>query len=255
MAKFLVTFETQAKFMKLYIVLSLIGLFISCKESPQKQQIDQTDRTAVDTIPVVDTVAIVPEVVKEVVPSLDTLADTTFVRLADYSDDFVYDMRYATENNFLEAQVYECGECYVRAITAKALLKANKAFMEQGYKIKFFDCYRPHDVQKKMWKIVPNATYVANPAKGSIHNKGGAVDITLTTLVGEQLDMGTTFDFFGRKARHAYQDLPKEVLDNRKILKSGMEAFGFGAITSEWWHYNYKPTLGYKVANFRWECD
>src|SRR5690606_26603681 len=241
--------------MKLILVLSVVVLFCGCKESSQKKSMEQKASNSMDTIVAVDTVIPVPEVVEKQIPDLSTLADTTFVRLADYSDDFVYDMRYATENNFLESQVYECGECYVRAVTAKALLKANQAFMEQGYRIKFFDCYRPHDVQKKMWKIVPNPTYVANPAKGSIHNKGGAVDITLTTLDGEQLDMGTTFDFFGRKARHAYQDLPKEVLENRKLLKSGMEAFGFGAITSEWWHYNYKPTLGYKVANFRWDCE
>lgn len=241
--------------MKLFLVLSIVGLFMSCKEPSQKKSIQQLNLATVDTVAAVDTVAKLPEVVKKQVPDLSTLADTTFVRLADYSDDFVYDMRYATENNFLKAQVYQCGECYVRAIIAKALIKANKAFMEQGYRIKFFDCYRPHDVQKKMWEIVPNATYVANPAKGSIHNKGGAVDITLTTLEGEQLDMGTTFDFFGRKARHAYQELPKQVLDNRKLLKSGMEAYGFGAITSEWWHYNYRPTLGYPIANFRWDCE
>lgn len=241
--------------MKLIFVLSVVGLLFGCKEATQKQSSEKTTPNAIDTIAVVDTTAKVETIQKKQVPDLNSLADTTFVRLKDYSDDFVYDMRYATENNFLEAQVYDCGECYVRAITAKALIKANKAFMKQGYRIKFFDCYRPHDVQKKMWAIVPNPTYVANPAKGSIHNKGGAVDITLTTLDGEQLNMGTTFDFFGRKARHAYQDLPKEVLENRKLLKSGMEAYGFGAITSEWWHYNYKPTLGYKVANFRWDCN
>lgn len=241
--------------MKLIFVLSVVGLLFGCKEATQKESSEKTTPKAIDTIAVVDTTAKVETIQKKQVPDLNSLADTTFVRLKDYSDDFVYDMRYATENNFLEAQVYDCGECYVRAITAKALIKANKAFMKQGYRIKFFDCYRPHDVQKKMWAIVPNPTYVANPAKGSIHNKGGAVDITLTTLDGEQLNMGTTFDFFGRKARHAYQDLPKEVLENRKLLKSGMEAYGFGAITSEWWHYNYKPTLGYKVANFRWDCN
>lgn len=70
--------------------------------------------------------------------------------------------------------------------------------MDKGFKIKFFDCYRPNDVQYKMWAIVPNPQYVANPVKGSIHNKGGAVDITLTTLDGEELDMGTDFDFFGK---------------------------------------------------------
>src|SRR5690606_40351703 len=119
--------------MKLFLVLSIVGLFMSCKEPSQKKSIQQINDTTVDTVAAVDTVAKLPEVVKKQVPDLSTLADTTFVRLADYSDDFVYDMRYATENNFLKAQVYQCGECYVRAITAKALIKANKAFMEQGY--------------------------------------------------------------------------------------------------------------------------
>lgn len=186
---------------------------------------------------------------------LAELPDTAFVRLADYSEDFVYDMRYATSNNFLEEQVYDCGECYTRVATAKALLAVNKALMEKGYRIKFFDCYRPHDIQKKMWAIYPNPTYVADPAKGSIHNKGGAVDITLVDSEGKELDMGTGFDHFGEEAHHAYTELAAHVLKNRALLKEMMLAYGFNAITSEWWHYNYGPTLGYTVANFNWECN
>ncbi|MCM5663739.1 M15 family metallopeptidase [Galbibacter mesophilus] len=243
--------------MRFFCALLLIFI-IACKQGTQAGEKTENRNIAKseDTLVAeekVDSVKTTEVKKKDVVP-LDEIPDTTFVRLADYSDDFVYDMKYATEDNFLKAQVYECAECYVRAVTARGLLKANAAFMEKGYRIKFFDCYRPHDVQKKMWKIVPNPTYVANPAKGSIHNKGGAVDITLTTLEGEELDMGTGFDFFGRKARHAYQDLPNQVLENRKLLKTTMESFGFGAITSEWWHYNYKPTLNYSVANFTWDC-
>ncbi|WP_224483148.1 M15 family metallopeptidase [Robertkochia aurantiaca] len=187
-------------------------------------------------------------------PALNSIADTVFVRLADYSDDFSYDLKYATNDNFLEKAVYDCAECYVRATTAKALIEANKEFMDRGYRIKFFDCYRPHDVQKKMWEIEPNPTYVADPAKGSIHNKGGAVDITLVDLQGNEIPMGTGFDFFGPEARHAYTDLPKEVIENRQMLKTVMESHGFNAITSEWWHYNYGPTLNMEVANFTWDC-
>ncbi|MEG3657907.1 M15 family metallopeptidase [Arenibacter palladensis] len=187
--------------------------------------------------------------------SLDGLADTLFVRLADYSDDFVYDLRYATENNFLKAKVYDCAECYTRVKTARALLLANKEFMDKGFKIKFFDCYRPNDVQYKMWAIVPNPQYVANPVKGSIHNKGGAVDITLTTLDGEELDMGTDFDFFGKRAYHDNLDLPKNILDNRLLLKETMEKHGFWSIRTEWWHYNLGTASNDKVANFKWDCN
>lgn len=186
---------------------------------------------------------------------LNSLADTTFVRLADYSTDFVYDMRYATKNNFLKEKVYDCAECYTRVKTAKALLKANKELMSLGYRIKFFDCYRPNSVQYKMWEIVPNPQYVANPKKGSIHNKGGAVDITLVTLEGKELDMGTDFDFFGKKAHHDNLDLSKMILTNRKLLKDTMEKHGFWSIRTEWWHYNLSAASNDKVANFKWKCD
>ena len=76
-----------------------------------------------------------------------TVHDTTFVNLKDYSSDFVLDMRYATENNFLNAKVYECAECYLRFKTVKKLIEANEKFMKLGYRIKLFDCYRPLDIQ------------------------------------------------------------------------------------------------------------
>src|SRR6478609_3861234 len=120
--------------------------------------------------------------------TLDTVNDTTFVNLKDYSQDFVYDMKYATDDNFLKSRVYDCAECYLRYKTVKALVLANQRFMKKGLKIKLFDCYRPLDIQKKMWAIVPNPKYVANPAKGSIHNRGGAVDITLVDLNGKELE-------------------------------------------------------------------
>jgi D-alanyl-D-alanine dipeptidase len=106
-----------------------------------------------------------------------------------------------------------------------------------------------------MWEIVPNPKYVANPKTGSIHNRGGAVDISLVTLQGEAVDMGTDFDFFGEKASHLYQDLPKNVLQNRKLLKSVMISAGFNSFDSEWWHYNLKAGLKNPVSNVKWECE
>lgn len=187
-------------------------------------------------------------------PSLESLPDTTFIRLADYSDAFAYDLRYATDNNFLGEVVYPCGECYTRVKTARALLAANADFRKQGLRIRFFDCYRPNSVQYKMWELVPNPQYVANPEKGSIHNKGGAVDITLETLEGKPLEMGTDFDFFGPKAHHDHTNLPEAVLENRKILKETMESHGFLSIRTEWWHYNLRAAVNDPVDNFQWPC-
>jgi D-alanyl-D-alanine dipeptidase len=181
--------------------------------------------------------------------------DTTFVNLKDYSDDFVYDMKYATEDNFLKAKVYDCAECFLRLKTVVALVVANKEFIKKGYRIKLFDCYRPLDIQKRMWKIVSNPQYVADPAKGSIHNRGGAVDITLVDAYTKELDMGTPFDFFGEEASHSYDKLSEEVKNNRILLKSIMTAVNFNSFDSEWWHYNLKSGLKDKVSNVKWDCE
>lgn len=182
-------------------------------------------------------------------------ADTTFVRLQDYGKDFVLDMKYATNNNFLKAKVYNCAECYLRYKTVKALLEANTAFMEKGFRIKIFDCYRPLTIQKRMWAIVSNPDYVADPAKGSIHNRGGAVDMTIVDSLGNEVDMGTPFDFFGEEASHHYKKLSKDILKNRKFLRRIMERNGFKALESEWWHYNLRHAGANPVSDFKWKCD
>jgi D-alanyl-D-alanine dipeptidase len=187
--------------------------------------------------------------------NLTTIADTTFVNLKDYSTDFVYDMKYATTDNFLKAKVYDCAECFLRLKTVNAMIEANKKFMKKGYKIKLYDCYRPLDVQKKMWDIVPNPQYVANPKRGSIHNRGGAVDITLVDKEGKELDMGTSFDFFGIEASHGYLNVTEEVKKNRRLLKKIMKRNNFNSFDSEWWHYNLQSALKDKVSNAKWDCD
>ncbi|GAA4773189.1 MULTISPECIES: M15 family metallopeptidase [Flavobacterium] len=181
--------------------------------------------------------------------------DSVFVNLSDYSKDFILDMKYATDDNFLKSKVYDCGSCYLRSKTIKSLVEANKEFIKKGYKIKLFDCYRPLDVQKRMWEIVPNATYVANPKRGSIHNRGGAVDITLVDKNGKELDMGTKFDHFGPESSHFFSNLSSEVIKNRKMLKKIMLKYGFESFDSEWWHYNLTDAKKDKLSNFNWECD
>ncbi|RKS03244.1 M15 family metallopeptidase [Flavobacterium sp. 102] len=181
--------------------------------------------------------------------------DNAFVNLKNYSNDFVFEMKYATSDNFLKEKVYPCGECFLRVKTVKSLLEANKTFLAKGFKIKLYDCYRPIAIQKKMWQIVPNPTYVANPKKGSIHNKGGAVDITLVDSLGIELNMGTLFDFFGEEASHNYLNLSEEILANRKFLKEIMLQHNFKSFDSEWWHYNLNNSSDDKVSNQKWRCE
>ena len=182
------------------------------------------------------------------------IQDSDFVNIRDWKEDFVYDMKYATNENFLNAKVYDCDECYLRRNTAQALVKANKSFIKKGYRIKLFDCYRPLTIQKRMWAIVPNPKYVADPAKGSIHNRGGAVDITLVDKNGKELDMGTAFDHFGPEAAHGFAGVSDQVKKNRALLKKVMKKYGFKSFDSEWWHYNFTGATSFKAADFVWKC-
>lgn len=175
--------------------------------------------------------------------------------IKDLSSSFTLDMRYATENNFLEEVLYDCGTCLLLPETAEALNQANLYFNAMGYRIKIWDCYRPLDVQVKMFAKVPNPIYVADPKEGSIHNRGGAVDLTLETLDGKELDMGTDHDHFGREAHIDNFDLPEAVLNNRKILETGMKQFGFQTIQSEWWHFNHTSASGKPVMNEPLPCE
>lgn len=185
----------------------------------------------------------------------DTIIDdTTFVNIRDYSADFAFDMKYATADNFLKVKVYDCAECYLRLKTVKALINANTAFLKLGYRIQLFDCYRPLSVQKKMWSIVSDPNYVADPTKGSIHNRGGAVDITLIDNAGNILDMGTPFDYFGKKASHGFEALPDQIITNRQLLKKVMIENGFKPLLSEWWHYDLSGSAKDKLSDFKWEC-
>ena len=187
----------------------------------------------------------------------DSFLPTDLVNVSKISPDFELDMRYATTNNFMKTAVYPCAECLLRYEVALALRRANYKFQKQGYHIKLFDCYRPLSVQKQMWKIYPNPNYVANPYKkmASIHNRGGAVDLTLVDSTGVEVDMGTGFDFFGKKAHHTYTALPTQVLAMRKLLKETMESVGFQSIRTEWWHYSYKKSMQYETLDIPLPCS
>ncbi len=178
------------------------------------------------------------------------------VNLEKLSTEFSYEIRYATPNNFIGETLYDCPKCLLRPEVAGALLQANQYFCEKGYRIKIYDCYRPLDVQRKMWAKVPRPTYVGNPSgNGSIHNKGAAVDITLETLEGCYVEMGSDYDYFGREAHIDNYNFSKEILNNRKLLFEGMRKFGFNTIRTEWWHFSFQKNWSYKTLNVPLPCD
>jgi D-alanyl-D-alanine dipeptidase len=111
----------------------------------------------------------------------------------------------------------------------------------QNLNLKIFDAYQPYSVTEKMWEKVKDDRYAADASKGSGHNRGAAMDLTLIDLkTGKELPMGTGFDNFSDTAHHGFSGLPEEILQNRNLLKSIMEKYGFKQLSTEWWHF-YLP--------------
>lgn len=175
------------------------------------------------------------------------------VELKTIIPEIVYDLRYATTNNFTGTQLYPTGKStYLRLLPAKALAAIQMELKKEGLGLKIFDAYRPYSVTVKMWDLIKDERYVANPAKGSGHNRGLAVDLTLIQLsTGEELDMGTAFDNFTDTAHHAFRSLPDITLKNREKLKSIMEKHGFTALPTEWWHFYWANDGRYGVMDLK----
>lgn len=167
--------------------------------------------------------------------------DTLIVPLKSIDSTIVQDVRYATANNFTKQILYPSAVVFLRKVAAKSLAQANE-FLKRNYnlRIKIYDGFRPLFVQKIMWDILPDDRYVANPAKGSRHNRGAAVDITLIDEAGNELDMGTPYDDFTERASFASKDVLEKAYTNRKLLRETMIQFGFVPLESEWWHFDYK---------------
>jgi D-alanyl-D-alanine dipeptidase len=162
------------------------------------------------------------------------------------------DLRYATENNFMHRVMYpeKPTFTFLRLPAAKALSQVQKELNKKGLGLKIFDAYRPYSVTEKFWELVHDDRYVADPKKGSGHNRGIAVDLTIVDLkTKKELKMPTGFDNFTDSAHHDFINLPGEVLNNRKLLKETMEKYGFVEFPTEWWHYSLPNPEKYEVLN------
>lgn len=162
------------------------------------------------------------------------------VELKEIIPDIVLDIRYATTDNFVGEALYPSARCFLAKEPAMALKEVQADLKTQGYRLKVFDGYRPLSVQKRMWEILPDNRYVADPATGSNHNRGYSVDVTLLDLEGNELPMPSKFDDFSERAHLDYMDCPEEAIRHRQILQETMARHGFSGIDSEWWHFNYK---------------
>lgn len=163
------------------------------------------------------------------------------------------DIRYATTQNFVGEKMYPCARCILRTRVANALIEVQRNLQVHGMRLKVFDCYRPWSIQSALWQKMPDARYVTRPEKGSMHNRGAAVDLTLMDEQGNELDMGTEYDFFGEEAYHTFTDHSELILAQRKLLRELMAEAGFKHIRTEWWHYSFHLEQ-YEISDYRWPC-
>lgn len=164
--------------------------------------------------------------------------DADFVDILSVAPNVQIDMRYATANNFLGKAVYpKNAPCLLRYAAAKRLALVQQSLEAQGLGLKVYDCHRPLDIQKQMWEIKPDSNYVADPAKGSRHNRGMAVDLTLVKN-GVELPMPSQFDEFSARSHRNYQGGDSQALHNREVLEDAMIAQGFTPLATEWWHFD-----------------
>ena len=176
------------------------------------------------------------------------------VELRSVIPDIVYDLRYATTNNFMRRRMYSRNIQYtfLRKPAAEGLLKVQQDLKAKGFGLKIFDGYRPYSVTVKFWELVKDEKYVANPAKGSAHNRGLAVDLTLIDMkTKKELDMGTGFDNFTDSAHHSFNNLDTKIKENRKLLRETMKKYGFDMFDTEWWHYSWPNTNDYELLDLK----
>lgn len=162
------------------------------------------------------------------------------------------DIRYATTNNFLGRAVYREARAFLQRPAAEALLRVHCALKGQGYGLMIFDGYRPWSVTKEFWDATPadKKHFVADPAKGSRHNRGCAVDLTLYDLkTGKRIEMPSDYDEMTERSHVNYSGGTEEQRRARDLLRSAMEVEGFTVYESEWWHYDYKDWQQYPILN------
>lgn len=177
------------------------------------------------------------------------------VDIHDYDSTLLVDIPYATEKNITGKKLYACNKCYLRYTVVKSLMKVRKIFLEKGVDIKMLDCYRPLAVQKILYEAFPVPGYVADTIGGSIHNRGTAVDLTLTDLQGKELEMGSAYDELSFRSNINFKNLPDSVIRNRFLLRETMSENGFVPIKSEWWHFESAEARKYPKTNDPFPCD
>jgi len=162
--------------------------------------------------------------------------------------DAVVDLRYATPDNFMGLAVYPPdARCLLRAPVAERLARAADRLRARGFRLLLWDCFRPLAVQREMWRRFPRPGYVADPARGSNHNRGAAVDVALVAADGSAVALPTPFDTFGPLAHARADGVPEPARRHRELLREALTAEGFRVNRLEWWHFDAPEGRGAPV--------
>jgi D-alanyl-D-alanine dipeptidase len=162
------------------------------------------------------------------------------------------DVRYATPDNFLSTPVYEEARAFLQRPAAEAVVRVHRALRSEGYGLLIHDAYRPWWVTKVFWDATPpdKRDFVADPAKGSRHNRGCAVDLTLFRLSdGRAVEMPSLYDEMTERAHPAYAGGTADERARRDLLRSAMEREGFAVFEGEWWHFDHRDWREYPILN------
>lgn len=166
----------------------------------------------------------------------------------------VLDIHYATKNNFMQQVMYQQARAFARKPVVEQLKKIQAILNKKGYGLKIFDAYRPYAITLAFWEKASDKNFVANPNKGSKHNRGCAIDLSLIYLkTGKDVPMPTPYDSFAPEAAPHFEKLPLEVIKNRDFLIATMQSNGFKVIYNEWWHFDFNGWQGYDLMDIPFE--
>lgn len=167
--------------------------------------------------------------------------DNILVDLRQIIPDAKFDVRYATANNLIGRPLYPTADVFMRRPAALALREVHDNLRQLGFGLVFHDGYRPYEITVLFYEEIKDTTYVADPRKGSRHNRGMAIDLSMYDLkTGEIVEMPSAYDETTERSHHDYMGGSKKALQNRQILKDAMLDVGFEVYPYEWWHYDFK---------------
>lgn len=180
---------------------------------------------------------------------VSAIANSRLTDIQAVAPDVQLEIRYATTQNFVRRKLYSQARCLLRPRVAGRLAQVQTDLKSQGLGLKVYDCYRPLSVQKQLWQMVPDPNYVADPARGSRHNRGSAVDLTLVDGKGKELEMPSQYDEFSARSHLDYTGGSPVSLKHRQILQRAMHRRGFVSLASEWWHFDAPDWQQYPILD------